>query len=408
MNFRQKVELLQSGAVEIIPQDDFERRIKESLRKKVPLKIKYGVDPTTADLHLGHAVPLRKLRQFQDLGHEVILLIGDFTAQIGDPSGEKDTRPPLSAAEVKVNAKVYTEQAFKILDRKKTKIVRNGDWFGKMNFYDVIRLSSQMTVARILERDDFKERMDKGKPLHLHEILYPLIQAYDSVVLKADVEVGGTDQIFNMLAGRELQLKFNQRPQVVMTLPLLVGIDGTEKMSKTKQNCVGIKEPPKEIFGKIMSIADELIIDYFKLTTNVSAGEIEQMRLDLRKKRANPANLKRRLAREIITIYYNEKKAEQAEKEFDLIFKARELPSKIEEVVIPKKLVTSGEIWIVKILTGIGFAKSSSEARRLIKQKGVRLDGKLIEDEEKNLDLKKVDGAVIQVGRRKFARLKFL
>lgn len=408
MNFRQKVELLQSGAVEIIPQDDFERRIKESLRKKVPLKIKYGVDPTTADLHLGHAVPLRKLRQFQDLGHEVILLIGDFTAQIGDPSGEKDTRPPLSAEEVKVNAEVYTEQAFKILERKKTKMVRNGDWFGKMNFSDVIKLSSQMTVARILERDDFKERMDKGKPLHLHEILYPLIQAYDSVFLEADVEVGGTDQIFNMLAGRELQLKFNQRPQVVMTLPLLVGIDGTEKMSKTKQNCVGIKEPPKEIFGKIMSIADELIIDYFKLTTNVSAGEIEQMRLDLRKKRANPANLKRRLAREIITIYYNEKKAEQAEKEFDLIFKARELPSKIEEVVIPKKLVTSGEIWIVKILTGIGFAKSSSEARRLIKQKGVRLDGKLIEDEEKNLDLKKVDGAVIQVGRRKFARLKFL
>ncbi|MDI6822219.1 MAG: tyrosine--tRNA ligase [Actinomycetota bacterium] len=389
---------------EILPLEDLKAKLTRSLKEKTPLTVKFGVDPTSPDLHLGHAVILRKLKTFQELGHRVVLLIGDFTARIGDPSERSVTRPQLGAEQVRKNAKTYTDQAFKILDRARTVIDYNSRWFGKMTFEEILKLSAKFTVAQMLVRDDFGKRYSEGFPIGLHEFLYPVMQAYDSIVLHADIEIGGTDQIFNMLAGRDLQRESGQEPQVVITMPILEGIDGKQKMSKSLGNHVGLTDPPEEMFGKIMSVPDELMIKYFYLTTDLLNGEIEQINQGLEQGTLHPAKAKRRLAREVVTLYHGHSAAEWAEREFDTIFKEKELPSQIPEVLVSRELLKDKKIWIVRLITSVGFAKTGSEARRLIQQGGVKLNGKVIQSPDIDIEIK--DGYILQVGKRKFTRLK--
>lgn len=378
--------------------------LKEKLAKDTLLNVKFGVDPTAPDLHLGHAVPLNKLRQFQDLGHKVTLIIGDFTARIGDPSGRKATRPQLSAAEIKKNAKTYTDQAFKILDKAKTKVVFNSDWLEKLNFAGVLQLAGKFTVARLLERDDFSKRYQDNLPIGLHEFLYPVMQAYDSVQIKADIEVGGTDQKFNMLAGRELQEKYGQEPQVVITMPLLEGIDGVQKMSKSLGNHVGLTEPPAEIFGKVMSIPDSLMIKYFKLTTRISAEDVKYIENGLKKGQFDPAQTKRKLARAIVKIYYSDEEAVAAQEHFDRVFKEQKAPSKIPSADIKISELKNGRIWAVKLFKLSALVKSHGEGRRLIEQKGAYINDNVILDP--NEDIKISTGDILRAGRRKFAKIK--
>jgi tyrosyl-tRNA synthetase len=394
-----------SGTEEVIPKEELLSKLRASLRKNKPLKIKFGVDPTCPDLHLGHAVILRKLKQFQDLEHTVILLIGDYTARVGDPSGRSSTRPMLSSQEIEDNAKTYTDQAFKILDPQKTVIDYNSRWFSKMGFDDILKLAAKFTVARLLERDDFEARYKKGIPIFLHEFLYPVMQGYDSVALECDIEIGGTDQKFNMLAGRELQGDFGQEPQVVITMPILEGIDGVRRMSKSLGNYIGLTEPSAEMFGKIMSIPDELMVRYFKLATDLSLEEIASIEEGLKKGTLHPAETKRRLAWEIVCLYHGEREADRARAEFDRVFKEKELPSEIPDYDVPKKIIKEGgRVWIVKLLTSLGLAKTSSEARRLIEQNGVKVGGEVVEDVD--FEFVPQEGQIIQVGKRKFARIK--
>lgn len=399
----QQLKKIAEGAVEILPVEDLKKKLARSLKTAKPLNIKLGVDPTAPDLHLGHAVPLRKLRQFQELGHLVTLIIGDFTALIGDPSGRSATRPPLTPDEIEAHAKTYIEQAYKILDPAMMTMRRNSEWLNPLNFADILRLASQFTVARLLERDDFFNRYKNEQPISLHEFLYPVAQAYDSVAVKADVEIGGTDQKFNLLAGRELMEKMNLEPQVCLTLPLLEGTDGVQKMSKSYGNYVGLTEPPNEQFGKVMSIPDELMIRYFRLCTPMPYQEIDVIEAGLKDGRLHPAQVKRRLAHEIVRLYYDEAAADAAQAEFDRIFKEKELPSEMPEFKITSDLLKDGKIWIVKLITTVGFASSNGEARRLIEQGGVRLNGGAVTSPDAELVVK--DGDILQVGKRKFAKL---
>ncbi len=399
----EQVKIISRGMEEILPLEDFEKKIKKSIEQNKPLKIKFGVDPTSPDLHLGHAVILHKLKQFQDFGHIVILLIGDYTARVGDPSGRSVTRPQLSPKKIEKNAKTYTDQAFKILDPKKTRIDYNSRWFSKMNFNDLLKLTSKFTIARLLERDDFSIRYQKGTPIFLHEFLYPVMQGYDSVALKSDVEIGGTDQKFNMLAGRSLQIDFGQDPQVVITMPILEGIDGVQRMSKSLGNYIGLTEPAKEMFGKVMSIPDELMIRYFNLATNLEEDEVKKIEKGLNDGTLHPAEVKRRLGREIVTLYYDRKTALEAQAEFDRVFKEKKLPSEIPEFKVPREIFKNSKVWVVRLLVTIGFAKSNSNARRLIEQGGVKINNKIIKSPELELKIKEND--IIQVGKRKFARL---
>ncbi|MEM3068965.1 MAG: tyrosine--tRNA ligase [Nitrososphaerales archaeon] len=397
--------IIVSGTEEVIPREELLQKLRASLQINKPLKIKFGVDPTSPDLHLGHAVILRKLRDFQDLGHIVILLIGDYTARVGDPSGRSSTRPMLSPEEIEKNAKTYTDQAFKILDPKKTIIDYNSRWFSKMGFDEVLKLTAKFTVARLLERDDFEARYKKRVPIFLHEFLYPIMQGYDSVALKCDVEIGGTDQKFNMLAGRMLQEEFGQEPQVVITMPILEGIDGVRRMSKSLGNYVGLTEPPEEMFGKIMSIPDELMVRYFKLATDLSLEEISQIEKGLRDGSLHPAEVKRRLAWEIVRLYHGEEEANKARSEFNRVFKEKELPSKIPYYRVPEEIIKeNGRVWIVRLLTSLGLAETNSEAKRLIEQSGVKIDGRVVNDVD--LEFIPHEGQVVQVGKRKFARLR--
>ncbi|MCD6505503.1 tyrosine--tRNA ligase [Candidatus Poribacteria bacterium] len=398
----QQIEIIKRGAVEIISEEELRMKLERAQKEGRPLRVKLGLDPTAPDIHLGSAVVLRKLRQFQDLGHEAIIVIGDFTAMIGDPSGRSKTRPQLSEEEVKRNARTYEEQYCKILDPEKTKVVFNSQWLGKMNFADVIRLAAKTTVARVLERDDFQSRFENELPIGLHEILYPLCQAYDSVVLEADVEMGGTDQKFNNLMGRDLQRAFGQEPQVVLLMPLLVGLDGREKMSKSLGNYVGIEEPPFEMYGKIMSIPDELMIDYFVLTTDVPMQEIRRIEEGLKEGTIHPKEAKKRLAREIVTMYHSAEAARKAEEEFERVFAQKEMPSEMPELKISSSELKEGKIWSVKLLVMAGIAKSNREARNLILQGAMRLDGKRISSPD---DVPIRDGSILKVGR-KFARIK--
>lgn len=380
----------------IVPEADLAKK----LARQVPLRIKLGVDPTAPDLHLGHAVPLRKLRQFQDLGHTVVLIIGDFTALIGDPSGRNTTRPPLTEAEIEENATTYIEQAFKILDPDKTELRRNSEWLGKLGFADLLRLTGRFTVARILERDDFAKRYQGGIGISLHELLYPVAQAYDSVAIEADVEIGGTDQLFNLLAGRELMEKSDREPQVCLTLPLLEGTDGVQKMSKSYGNYIGLTDEPAEMFGKVMSIPDELMVRYYRLCTPLGVDEIDAIEVQLSSGELHPNVAKRRLAREIVALYYDAETATEVEAAFDRVFKAHQLPDDIPEFT----LELAEDIYLPALMQELGLVGSAGEGRRMIDGGGVKIDGEPVEARHYNLARACVEGRVVQVGKRRFAR----
>ncbi|RJP67530.1 MAG: tyrosine--tRNA ligase, partial [Ignavibacteriales bacterium] len=371
------MDLIRRGASEIIPEEELIRKLEKSLKENFPLKIKLGCDPTRPDLHIGHSVVLRKLAQFQQLGHQAILIIGDFTGMIGDPSGRNSTRPPLTLEQTRVNGQSYFEQASKILDREKTRIVYNSEWLSKMSFEDVIKLSAKYTVARMLERDDFTKRFKAGEPISMHELLYPLAQAMDSVAIESDVELGGTDQKFNLLVGRDIQREFGIEPQVILTMPLLVGTDGIEKMSKSYGNYVGISEEPKDIFGKTLSIPDTLIYNYFELATDVPNELLSEIKTKLSDGVTNPRDIKRDLAKKLVEMYYNADAALNAEREFDNIFVNKGLPDEIEEYKLDN---SNKEINIIELISKVNFAPSKQEARRLVQQGGVTIDGEKISD----------------------------
>ncbi|MDR7415403.1 MAG: tyrosine--tRNA ligase [Armatimonadota bacterium] len=392
--------LLRRGAAEIVSEEE----LLEKLREGRPLRVKLGLDPTAPDIHLGFAVVLRKLRQFQDLGHEAILVIGDFTALIGDPSGKKQTRPMLTPEEVERNAATYRAQYSRILDPERTRVVFNSQWLAPMRFADVIRLASKVTVARVMERDDFTERWREGIPIGLHELLYPLCQAYDSVALRADVELGGTDQKFNLLMGRNLQREFGQAPQVAFLMPLLPGLDGVEKMSKSLGNYIGIAEPPQEMYGKVMSLPDALMPTYFALCTELPEEEIRTLVEGLERGAVHPRDAKRRLAREIVRLWHGEEEARDAEEAFDRVFARKELPEQIPEVSLRGSELVEGRMPIVQLVVRAGLASSRSEARRLVLQGGVRVDGTRLDDPEARVEVR--EGMVLRVGKRRFARIR--
>ena len=394
-----EIELLCQNAVEIIDRAEFETRLLESRKNKKPLRVKAGFDPSAPDIHLGHTVLLRKLRQFQDLGHRVVFIIGDFTARVGDPTGQTKTRPPLSKKEVEKNAKTYQRQAFKILDDdpKKIEIVRNSQWLASTDMFQVFfeKISPHATVDQLLEREDFDKRRKAHRPITFREFLYPLLQGYDSVKVKADVELGGTDQKFNLLMGRDLQSKFNQRPQIVMTMPLLVGLDGTMKMSKSLGNYVAVTDRPSDMFGKVMSIPDRLMETYYDLLTPKKGREVAEAVSSGAK---HPLDAKRELAEEIVKYYYGENKAKHASQEFDRIFCQKLDPEKPEEFGL-----TNTQIWIVELLKTAGAIATGSEARRLVQQGAVTLDGQKIMDPKAIVTVR--DGSLLRVGKRKFIKL---
>lgn len=395
---KKAIELISRGTEEVL----IEEELKKKLNSGKKLNIKAGFDPTAPDLHLGHTVLINKLHQFQTLGHQIIFLIGDFTGMIGDPSGKSATRPPLSTGEVKENAKTYQEQIFKILDPDLTKVVFNSSWMNKMNAADLIRLASHHTVARMLERDDFDKRYKSNQPISIHEFLYPLIQGYDSVVLDADVELGGTDQKFNLLVGRQLQEVHGKSPQVVITMPILEGLDGSQKMSKSLGNYIGIDEPAKEMFGKIMSISDTLMWRYFELLSFKDLGEIEQYKKQV-ETGTNPRDIKFDLAEEIITRFHNSKSAQDAKNDFVKRFSNNAIPDVIDEIEI--KVSNKGVVF-ANLLKEIELVSSTSDAHRMIKQAAVKIDGERVDDGKQILQ--EGFSAVIQVGKRKFARVKLI
>jgi tyrosyl-tRNA synthetase len=395
----EQMDLIKRGTSEIIPEEELVKKLERSLNEGKPLNIKLGCDPSRPDLHIGHSVVLRKLAQFQSLGHLAILIIGDFTGMIGDPSGRNATRPSLTLKETREHGGTYFLQASKILDAKKTKIVYNSDWLGKMSFEDVIKLAAKYTVARMLERDDFTKRYKAGEPISIHELLYPLAQAMDSVAINSDVELGGTDQKFNLLVGRDIQRENGMEPQVILTMPLLVGTDGIEKMSKSYDNYIGISETPKEIYGKTLSIPDNLIYVYYELASDIPSSELEEIKKQLDDPNINPRDIKRKLARTFVRMYHNEEAAKLAEEEFDRIFIKKEVPDEIEEFKIDAK---NSEMNILDLILKVNFALSRGEARRLVIQGGVSINGEKITDA--NLKTKLTDGMILKVGKRKFIK----
>lgn len=397
----EQLHTIASGAARIVP----ESALAEKLKRGTPLNIKLGVDPTAPDIHLGHAVPLRKLRQFQDLGHGVTLIIGDGTALIGDPSGRNTTRPQLTSEQIKVNAQTYVDQAFKILDPEKTALRYNSEWLLSLDLEGLLKLASNFTVARILERDDFHNRYASNLPISLHEFLYPVMQAYDSVVIKADVELGGTDQLFNLLAGRELMEKMGLEPQVCLTLPLLEGTDGVQKMSKSYGNYIGLTDEPADMFGKVMSIPDELMVKYHRLASTLPVDAIDEIERGLASDELHPNKVKRALARNIVAAYHDEAAAHAAEEQFDRVFKQHAMPDDIPEFKADLTPNDDGTIYVAKLLADAGLAASAGEARRLIDGGGVKVNGEPLPAKSYNVDPSMLAGAVIQVGKRKFARL---
>jgi tyrosyl-tRNA synthetase len=397
----EQLRILKSGVFEIKPED----KLLEKLKRGEPLNIKLGVDPTAPDIHLGHAVPLRKLRAFQDLGHRVTLIIGDGTALIGDPSGRNTTRPQLTPEQVAVNAQTYVDQAFKILDPDKTTLVHNSEWLLAMGLEDLLKVASQFTVARILERDDFHNRYAGNLPIGVHEFLYPIMQAYDSVVIKADVELGGTDQLFNLLAGRELMEKMGMEPQVCLTLPLLEGTDGVRKMSKSYGNYVGLTDAPNDMFGKIMSIPDEIMVKYYRLASTCPVDQIDAIEAGLADGSLHPNKAKRQLAANIVAAYYDADSAVSAEAEFDRVFKRHDLPEDIAEFAADLTPNEDGTVYLAKIIADAGLAKSAGEARRLIDGGGVRVAGEAVAAKSYNVAPSSLKGAVLQVGKRKYVRI---
>ncbi len=400
MSPEQQLELLTLNCVDLITRE----QLLEKLKQNRPLRIKYGADPSAPDLHLGHSIPLRKLKQFQDLGHQVIFIIGDFTGRIGDPSGRTKTRPILSDEEIKANAATYVEQVGHILDTDRCQIVYNSSWFTEMTTTELLNLASQYSVARMLERDDFALRLKNEIPITVLELLYPLIQAYDSVAVKADVELGGTDQLFNFLVGRDIMRAYGLEPQVVMTFPLLVGTDGEKKMSKSLGNYVGITEPPGEMFGKLMSIPDEIMPDYYRLLLEKSPAEVQQLQEALDNGSLHPRSVKADLAEAIVAMYHSEESAADARQEFDRVFSAGQQPSEMPDIVIDNADLEDGRIWIVDLIMQADFANSKGEARRLIRQGAVSINEETIADE--TAEVPATNGDVLRVGRRRFARIQ--
>ncbi len=398
-DIEKSLDLIKRGAVEIISEDELRGKLEKAIKEDRPLRVKAGFDPTAPDLHLGHTVLIQKMRHFQELGHQVIFLIGDFTGLIGDPTGKSETRPPLTPEQVQENAATYKEQIFKILDQEKTEIAFNSKWMNKMASIDMIRLCAKYTVARMLEREDFKQRFQQQRPIAIHEFIYPLIQGYDSVALEADIELGGTDQKFNLLVGRHIQKEYGQEPQVVVTMPLLEGLDGVNKMSKSLGNYVGITEDPHSMFGKLMSISDELMFRYYELLSSRSLEEIEVLKNQIEQGKEHPKEVKAQLAFELVARFHGEEKAKKARQQFDAQFSRGELPEDIPEFHLEG---SSHSIFVPKILKEAGLVKSTSEARRLIKQGAVSLDGTKLKVEE-------IDnpgpGAVFKVGKRRYLKL---
>jgi len=399
----EQIALIERGTVDLISREDLHKKLVRSVETGVPLKIKAGFDPTAPDLHLGHTVLLQKLRHFQQLGHHIYFLIGDFTGLIGDPTGKSDTRPRLTREDVERNAETYKEQVFKILDPEQTKVVFNSTWLGELSSYEMIRLASELTVARMLEREDFKVRFDNGRPISIHEFLYPLIQGYDSVAIEADVELGGTDQLFNLLMGRDLQRSHRQEPQVVLTMPLLEGLDGVNKMSKSLGNYIGITESPDNIFGKVMSVSDELMFRYYELLSDLSVDEIATLRGDLEKGAVHPKDMKMKLAREMTARFYNEDAAEKAERNFEQVFKRHELPEDIPE---HQMQADGGSIWLPKLLLEAGLVSSTSDGRRMIKQNAVSVEGEKVTDIDAVVPAQ--GQVLLKVGKRRFCQVVFV
>lgn len=397
---------LKRGTSGVAPANGIEEKLLKSQKTGKPLNIKLGLDPTAPDIHLGFAVVLRKLRQFQDLGHQVVIIIGDYTALIGDPSGRSATRPMLTQEEINANALTYVDQLSVILDREKTQVRFNGEWLGKLDFAATVRLASRMTVAQVLQREDFANRYEKRQPISLHELLYPLAQAYDSVAIDADIEMGGQDQTFNILAGRELQKEMGKDQQVGLFMPILVGLDGVKKMSKSIGNYVGIRESPDSMFGKLMSISDAMMKDYFILCTDVPEEEVAALIKQAESGEVNPKDVKRRLAREIIAIYHDAEAGEQADKEWHRIHAAGEVPADMPEMTLSGENVNEGKIWICHLLVEAGMAKGTGEARRLVTQGGVALNGEKVADPQAALSLDALDNAVLKVGAKRYARLR--
>lgn len=390
--------LISHGVADLLPEDEFKKKLEKAVATNTPLIVKLGLDPTAPDIHLGHTVVLRKLKLFQDFGHKVIILIGDFTARIGDPTGKSVTRPPLTEEQVITNAKTYQEQIFKVLDPEKTEVRFNSEWLSKLDFADVLKLASKYTVARMLERDDFHKRYTEGRPISIHEFMYPLMQGYDSIALKADVEFGGTDQTFNLLMGRHLQGEEGMPEQTIITMPILEGLDGVQKMSKSLGNYIGISEAPSEMYGKAMSIPDELMMRYFMLVTDMSIEEQEQLSKDLESGAAHPRDVKMKLAHTIVRLYHGEEAANFGQDEFVRVFQKHAMPTDIPEY---KVAITEEPVFVPQLLSDAGLTASNGEARRSIKAGAFKIDGEKCNEE--HIVLK--DGMVLQVGKRKFIKI---
>jgi len=399
-SIEEQLELIERGAVDIISREELIEKLKKSQQTGIPLKIKAGFDPTAPDLHLGHTVLLQKLKHFQDLGHDVYFLIGDFTGMIGDPTGKSETRKPLTPEQIAQNAETYKEQVFKILDPEKTKVVFNSTWLGKLTSIDMIKLASQLTVARMLEREDFKNRFETGRPISIHEFMYPLIQGYDSVAMEADVELGGTDQLFNVLMGRDLQRSRGQAPQIVLTLPLLEGLDGVNKMSKSLGNYIGITESPDNIYGKVLSVSDDLMFRYYALLSDLSNKEIAELKEGVDSGRIHPKEAKKQLARELTARFHSAEAALQAEQNFEKVFQQGGIPDDVPEYTC----AAQEPVALPQLLTEAGLVKSTSEARRMIAQSAVSIDGEKVTD----IHLEIAPGAgkmLVKVGKRRFCEI---
>jgi len=401
-SIEEQLELIERGTVDVISREDLVNKLKKAQDAGRPLKIKAGFDPTAPDLHIGHTVLIQKLKHFQELGHEVHFLIGDFTGMIGDPTGKSETRKPLTREDVDKNAETYKEQIFKILDPAKTKVVFNSQWLADLSSHEFIRLTSQTTVARMLEREDFRVRYENERPISIHEFLYPLIQGYDSVALEADVELGGTDQLFNLLMGRNLQKSWGQEPQVVITVPLLEGLDGVNKMSKSLGNYIGITDSPDDIYGKVMSMSDSLMFRYFDLLSDLSSSEIEGLQVKMQEGALHPKAIKQQLARELTARFYDDDASQNAEVNFEQVFAKHDLPDEIPEKHLP---ASNESVWLPRLLADCDMVKGTGEARRMIKQNAVSIDGQKQSDVECNINCK--GEYVIKVGKRRFCRVVF-
>ncbi len=396
-------------AKDVVTQDELKQKLFKSISENKPLKIKLGIDLTAPDVHLGHTVVLNKLKEFQDLGHIAILILGDYTTRVGDPSGRTKVRPILSIEEIKKNAETFRNQVFRILDPDKTELVNNSEWFEPMKLEDVINITSRYTLARLLERNDFSYRFKNNIPISIMEMLYPLMQGYDSVAIKADIELGGTDQTFNLLTGRDIQREFNQEPQVIITFPLLVGTDGIEKMSKSLGNYIGITEEKDIMFAKIMSISDDVMFDYFKLISNFTYSKIEELERNVSEGKVNPGDVKRKLARNIVNIYQGKNSGEEAERIFNTKFKIgffdKELISEISRPFkLKPEMFKNGKIWLIKLLNEVGYARSNSEARRLVEQKGIKLDNNILSNVDLELGIDELRGKILQRGKREYIK----